>query len=125
MASSLAVELYVGLLQHNLRHHAPAELQDTSACAGLGYLPHQLRGFLRHYNILPITGYAYNRCIACSDAVLEQFKKFGIQFVLQVINQPRILEDITGLTNMKNQVDDELEAWDDEEIDDNSENSEF
>ncbi|CAI7858944.1 unnamed protein product, partial [Closterium sp. NIES-53] len=83
IAGALAVELLVGLLHHPLGIAAPAE--DTTAdgfpssstsstsssssahlCSPLGPLPHQLRGFLSSFSQLPITGFAFHQCSACS-----------------------------------------------------------
>jgi hypothetical protein len=37
----------------------------------LGLIPHQIRGFLSHYNNLLVTGLQYDKCVACSSPVRE------------------------------------------------------
>jgi ubiquitin-like modifier-activating enzyme ATG7 len=58
IASAISVELAVTLLHHPLRALAPADLHkqvgEESEAAGLGLLPHQIRGFLANFsNVRP------------------------------------------------------------------------
>jgi len=105
MASALAVELFVSVLHHPLRQHAPhdapKELSDPGTTP-LGTLPHQLRGFLTHFNALPLHGNAYSKCTACSETIVNEYNSRGIEFLLEVFNNPLYLEKITGLTQMAN-----------------------
>ncbi|XP_035829161.1 ubiquitin-like modifier-activating enzyme ATG7 [Aplysia californica] len=124
VASALAVELLVSVLQHPLGSDAEA---DTSAnedhlvrdaeCS-LGIVPHQIRGFLaRFHQILPASR-AFDMCTACSDVVLNKYKTEGFDFLLRAFNEPGFLEDLTGLTAMQDATDD-AEVWglsDDEEF---------
>ena len=58
------------------REHCSAdgaqELSGDTASV-LGLIPHQIRGHLSHYNTMLITGYAYDRCTACSAKVPFSF----------------------------------------------------
>lgn len=105
VASALAVELLVSVLHHPLRHHAPhdapKELSDPGTTT-LGTLPHQIRGFLTHFSALPLFGHAYSKCTACSEAIVSEYEKRGIDFLLEVFNNPRFLEQVSGLANMAN-----------------------
>ncbi|KAK3102511.1 hypothetical protein FSP39_011882 [Pinctada imbricata] len=123
MASAMAAELLVSVLQHDEGALAPA---DTSAkeenltkdlpCA-LGLIPHQIRCFLsRFHQVLPACR-AFDKCTACSDMVVNSFKKDGFEFLLKAFNNPSFLEDLTGLTQMHQETMD-AEVWgfsDDEE----------
>jgi ubiquitin-like modifier-activating enzyme ATG7 len=96
VASALACELLVSVLHHPLGSCAPAE----GTCA-LGSVPHQLRGFLSQWQTVPLTGAAYDRCVACSTAVTDEYRKRGFAFLLEAFNNPTYLEDVTGLTRMR------------------------
>lgn len=130
MASAVAVELLVTILQHPLGILAPAE---TSANENhltaefetpIGIIPHQIRCFLsRFHTVLPGTC-AFDKCTGCSPLVIEAYEKEGFKFLLNVFNIPKYLEDMTGLTELQNSiVDYDIEELSDS--DDNDENDEY
>lgn len=43
----------------------------------------------------------YDRCTACSPVVLEQYKQRGLEFLFEAFQNPKYLEDLTGLTKLK------------------------
>lgn len=47
-----------------------------------------------------LVGKAFDRCIACSPSVLSGFKEGGAGFVLNAMNRPEFLEDVTGLSQV-------------------------
>ncbi|KNC81846.1 hypothetical protein SARC_05851 [Sphaeroforma arctica JP610] len=53
--------------------------------------------------VMPV-GRAYDRCTGCSRKVVEMYKERGFQFLLDAFNSPTYLEDVTGLTEMKAQM---------------------
>ncbi|XP_013397719.1 ubiquitin-like modifier-activating enzyme ATG7 [Lingula anatina] len=116
ITAALAVELLVSILQHPEEGGAPA---DTSArdehitkdmMSILGLVPHQIRGFLsRYYNLLPASR-AFEKCTACSNIVIEHYRKEGFGFLLSAFNQPSYLEDLTGLTQLHQETLDS-EVW--------------
>lgn len=68
----------------------------------LGIVPHTIRGFLSSFsNVLPATP-KYDRCIACSDVILTEYEKLGFDFIIKVLNSAKILEDLTGLSEIHN-----------------------
>ena len=85
----------------------------------LGLIPHQIRGFLSHFSNLLITGQAYDRCTACSQAVIQEYRKRGFDFVRQALENPSYLEEITGLKQLHLETQDV--EWDIDEENDESE----
>mmetsp|Transcript_40378 Transcript_40378/g.79346 ORF Transcript_40378/g.79346 Transcript_40378/m.79346 type:complete len:172 (+) Transcript_40378:2-517(+) len=120
MAAALSVELATAALHHPLKHAAPAELpnQGSGPSSRFGIIPHQLRGFLASYNITPVTGQAFDRCSACCDKVISAFNARGVEFVVEVLQNPKVLEDLSGLTELKAEADAMAEDWDVDESDD-------
>ncbi|CAM6122251.1 unnamed protein product [Calypogeia fissa] len=117
IAAALAVELAVSLLHHPLGINAPADhaasLEDRTV-EPLGILPHQVRGFVAHFSQLVVVGSAFDKCTACSSTVVHEFQQHGMEFVLQVLNRPNYLEDLTGLTEMMAETEKLSLDWDDE-----------
>eukprot|EP01132_Coremiostelium_polycephalum_P007851 gene7851-9665_t len=129
IASAIAIELMVSILHHPLMGRAQPETQTDiygGSSTPLGIIPHQLRGFLSHYQTLPLFGNPYKNCTACSQPILEQFKERGFEFVLQVLNDSSCLTSIAGIDALKEEqvnIDwDELSLSDNDE--DNDENDE-
>ncbi|XP_020584577.1 ubiquitin-like modifier-activating enzyme atg7 [Phalaenopsis equestris] len=117
IASSLAVELLVGLLHHPKGINAPGEISSFivgSSDRPLGILPHQIRGSLPQFSQLTLLGYSSKSCTACSDAVVSEYRRKGMEFVLQAINQPAYLEDLTGLTELMKSVNSVTLDWDED-----------
>jgi len=117
MASSQAVELLISVLHHPSREHAPSEINaelNSSTSTELGIVPHQIRGYMSYFTNLLITGHRYDKCVACSNSIVEEYKKRGNEFLLEVFNEPKLLEDTSGITQMKEQEND-IEEWDDDD----------
>ncbi|KAI7830762.1 hypothetical protein BC939DRAFT_439004 [Gamsiella multidivaricata] len=121
IASAMAVEMMVSLLHHPDGVRAPADKADDESQqelesqekkgSTLGLLPHQIRGFLSRFKNLLISGQAYDRCTACSDAVLSSYEKEGFGFLAKVFQDAKHLEDLTGLTKMKEESEDLDMEW--------------
>lgn len=108
------------------RIRAPADRADTddqgaiadenaSESSTLGLLPHQIRGFLSRFKNLLISGQAYDRCTACSDSILEAYDSEGFAFLLKVFQDAKHLEDVTGLTRMKEESENLDMDWDEDD----------
>ncbi|CAH0554782.1 unnamed protein product [Brassicogethes aeneus] len=121
IAGALAVELAVSVLQHSQRNSAPAFYQITNKAAELGceienqcvlgLIPHTVRGFLSSFNqVLPATE-KFKQCVACSTTVVEEYRKNGFEFLLQVFNSSKFLEDLTGLSEMFKETEC-VDVWD-------------
>ncbi|KAL4226515.1 Autophagy protein 7 [Mactra antiquata] len=114
IASALAVELLVSLLQHKDKQTAPADTgvnDEINTECSLGLVPHQIRGFLSRYQQIMPASRAFDKCTACSKTVVQAYKDGGIEFLLKAFNEPHYLEDLTGLTLMHQETAD-AEVWD-------------
>lgn len=106
IAASYAVELLVSILQHKYKELAPAyyavnNQKDVSIPEGLlGILPHSIRGMLGTFeNILPATA-KFSQCVACSQIVLDEYENRKIDFLFDVFNSTKYLEDLTGISTL-------------------------
>ncbi|VDM16176.1 unnamed protein product [Hydatigera taeniaeformis] len=105
IASSLAVELCVGLLQHPDGAFARAETRKDNESTvpqslTFSFLPHHIRGFLSQFTeIVPCTT-AFSRCSACSQPVLDAYAKEGFEFLLRVFDDAAYLEEVAGLKEL-------------------------
>ncbi len=79
-------------------------------------IPHQLRGFLTNYQTMVLETPRYDRCTACSDTILNEYKKRGSQFLLEALENPDVLEEITGLKELKQGLEEESIVWDMDEV---------
>ncbi|KAL9938113.1 hypothetical protein V8E36_002736 [Tilletia maclaganii] len=129
IAAASAVELLVSVLQHKDGVHAqpppPAGANSHSAAAAsqatngvLGAVPHQIRGFLSTFSSMLIVGPAYDRCTACSGAIVEAYRQGGDEMLFSAFAEDGYLEKVTGLDQLKaetnNLLDEELD-WDEED----------
>lgn len=98
MAASQAVELLVSLLQ--------CKNKDTGAHdrSLLGDVPHQIRGFLGNFTTLKLETPAYDHCSACSSNIIETCKELKWEFVKNALNNPDYIENLSGLNEVKNVV---------------------
>lgn len=116
MASALAVELLSSVMNHPRRFLCPAwmdedgpafdkdvDAPEAECTTVLGIVPHQLRGNINTtYGCTPMFGRCYSKCTACSAKVVSAFKKgnkdwSSTQWVIDIINEPGLLERISGL----------------------------
>lgn len=116
LASSLAVELLVSLLQHEKQHRAPYD-----ATSKFGDVPHQIRGFLHNYTQTKLHTPAYQHCSACSQSVIENYRTGQWEFVKNCLNSTEYLEETCGLKHVQEQAEqaaaamlDDLSLLDDE-----------
>jgi len=129
IASALAVELLVSILQSPLKARAPAPEVATRNSDGtmtappagpehpLGTIPHQLRGFLSSWQTMSVKGKAYDCCSACSQKILNMYERDGWEFVKRAISEKGFVEEVSGLAEVQRRAE-EAEGdidWDDDE----------
>lgn len=122
IASALAVELLVGILHHPQGIFADGELANSSNSGSseqpLGVLPHQIRGSLSQFSQMTLVGHSSDSCTACSSTVVSEYRERGMEFIIQAINHPTYLEDLTGLTELMKSASSFKLDWDDDDDDD-------
>lgn len=119
MASAMAVELAVTLLHHPLGCLAPPDqpgppIGQEAEAAGLGKLPHQIRGFVSNFSSIIVTGQSFNHCTACSPPIVSGYKNGGFDFLLRSFNEPDFLETTSGLKQMLAAAEDMVGDWEEE-----------
>jgi ubiquitin-like modifier-activating enzyme ATG7 len=122
IASALAVELLVGILHHPLGINAKPDIANGidsgSTEQPLGILPHQIRGSLSQFSQMTLVGHSSDSCTACCNIVVSEYRKRGMKFVLESINHPTYLEDLTGLTELMKSANEYDVDWDEDDEDD-------
>lgn len=99
IASALLVELFVSVLQHPMGAAAPAPVSRTDDRGDhpLGLVPHQIRGFLSTFENMSVVGRSYRHCSACSDNVVDVYRRDDWAFVQKALNEKEYIEELSGL----------------------------
>ncbi|KAI9016019.1 hypothetical protein DFJ74DRAFT_635227 [Hyaloraphidium curvatum] len=107
LAGALAAELLVSVVNHPDGIFAPAFASSdpaaavpASATTALGVVPHQIRGFLGQFSTMSIVGRRFTECTACSDKVIEEYLRNGYGFFLKAFQDPKYIEELTGLAEL-------------------------
>lgn len=117
VSSGLASELLVNLLHHPEREGCPAsDSRDKLEETELGKVPHHIRGTMSDFNVNLYYGKCFDQCIACSEFVLDQYLKCREKFILEIINNPKYVHEVTNLKEMLEQADYQCVEIDDEDI---------
>lgn len=125
MASALSVEMLAAIYNHPDRFMAPPhrdDLNDDDVASPeaqqtptpLGVIPHQLRGNVYTYGLHTMYGRQYSKCTACSDIILQHVKDDGYDFIIQCLNKPDLMEEVTGLKADREAVEAKYANWDDD-----------
>lgn len=133
LASALAVELLVSILQSPKGGHAPApapassrndhipvEQEPDDPPHPLGTVPHQLRGFLSTWSTMTIKGKSYDCCSACSPKIVGAYEKDGWEFVKRAVNEKGFVEELSGLAEVHRRAEEAegMVDWSEEEDED-------
>lgn len=105
MASALAVELLVSVLQHPEGAEAGAKEHSF-----FGEVPHQIRGFLHTFLQTKLYAPKYTHCSACSQPVVDSFRSQGWDFVKNCLNDSKHLEKVCGLEEVQREAERASEA---------------
>ncbi|GMF54153.1 unnamed protein product [Phytophthora fragariaefolia] len=104
IAAATAVELLVAVLHSPHGKYAGAD-KPSDGSVPMGYIPHQLRGFLNAFQSVVITGEAFDKCIACSSKVLDAYETDAMGLLEKTCNSTSYLEELTGLNQLTEQAD--------------------
>lgn len=96
----------MSLLQHPQGAAAPASASrsDSQGNHPLGLVPHQIRGFLSTFENVSIVGRSYKCCSACSDNIVNEYKKNGWAFVQRALNEVEYVEELSGLKEVGHKI---------------------
>ncbi|CAD7924287.1 unnamed protein product [Amoebophrya sp. A120] len=99
LASALASELVAALSQH------PQGFEAQKEDSLLGKVPDQIRGYLSDYRLVPLETEPFAQCVCCSPQIRNAYETEGMGFIRKCVEDNRILEEVSGLNNMKSVVD--------------------
>ncbi|TKX21483.1 putative ubiquitin-like modifier-activating enzyme atg7 [Elsinoe australis] len=128
IASALAVELLVSILQSPLKGAAAAPEPQSSVSSReqqpkepetthpLGTVPHQLRGFMSNWSTMTIKGKAYDCCSACSPKIVGEYEREGWEFVKKAVSEQGYVEEVSGLAEVQRRAEEVADDvdWDEE-----------
>ena len=108
IASALAVEIMVSVLHSSLgnRHPGPPNKfnNDNNNDDNIDPIPHQIRGSLLSFTQINPTTPNFSFCTACSFPIVDSYRLKGIEFINNVCSDPNVLETISGIEQMNNEV---------------------
>lgn len=127
MVSAMAVELLASIRSSSAGPLTPAPLQvssdfqpiDEEDCGSeLGIVPHSVRGNIDIFRIYTPTSQSFDKCSACSSAVVNAYLESRHEFLFRVFDDPSYLEEVAGLTDMQSVNPNVLAFGDDEDFSD-------
>jgi ubiquitin-like modifier-activating enzyme ATG7 len=81
-------------------------------------VPQQIRGSVRNLHMDPMSCECYEHCTACCEPILEEFSKRGTSWLLDAIQNPVLLEQVSGSAKQLQQMAQDIEsiaAWGEED----------
>jgi ubiquitin-like modifier-activating enzyme ATG7 len=120
IASALAAELMVALLHsvHGAKTAPPSkDVSMDDEPSPLGVVPHQIRGSVAGFTQTLFDAPCFPRCTACSSTIVSQYRAARDDFLMRVFDDPKTLEDATGLTELLQSVNLDAAAWIDDDDD--------
>eukprot|EP01047_Picozoa_sp_COSAG01_P052865 COSAG01_NODE_5603_length_4152_cov_6.246237_1_plen_719_part_00 len=102
ISGSLCVELLINLCHHpNKALASAAAATSSNTKSPLGSVPHQVRGFVSDFSNMILAAKPFNCCTACSNTVRQEYRDRGVTFVLEALQKPAYLEELTGLAELQ------------------------
>lgn len=125
MVSAMAVELLASIMSSSAGALTPAPLQvnndlslddEEEYGSELGIVPHSVRGNIDRFRIYMPTSHSFDKCSACSSAVVSAYLESRYEFLHRVFNCPSYLEEVAGLKGMQSVNPNVLAFGDDEDF---------
>ncbi len=117
ISSAIAVEILASIYNHPQKFLCPSHIinnrdKDNISESVIGIIPHQIRGELYNYSNTIMYGENYDRCVACSDIMMNKFKEDKYNFIIKCINEDKYMEKICGLDFLNNEIIDIIDIID-------------
>ncbi len=85
-----------------------------------------MRGFLGTFSNMTIVGRRFTECTACSDQVIDSYRNRGFEFLRIALEDPKQLEEITGLAELHRKTEAvDVEGWDEEDEEGDGDEDDF
>lgn len=111
IAAALSVEIMVSILHspYGNKHPGPPNkfsnnYNDNYYNDDIDPIPHQIRGSLQSFTQINPSTPNFSFCTACSFPIVENYRLKGSTMINDVCNDPNILETISGIEKMNNEV---------------------
>ena len=115
IAAGTTVELLASILNHPLGYSLLKRLEaQTNSESFFGTVPHQIRGQLGTFSTLLLNGSRYDQCTACSPVIAKHYREQGIPFIIKGMQSPEYIEEVTGLTKLKQESENVEFEWSDD-----------
>jgi len=99
VAGALCAELFAELFERDRGVHGPRQTVEDGALPLLP--PHMIRGNLGAFNMTRMEATRSSMCTACSSGIVSSYIEDREGFVARTLRDPRVLEDVAGITAMK------------------------
>ena len=88
----------------SLVRSSSAKEKEKAGFSAMGPAVHSIRGRLHGFAHAPMSSAPFGQCTACSPRVVTEWRRRGADMVLQVANDPQVLEQWTGLDRLAAEV---------------------
>lgn len=106
IASSIAIEILASIYNHPQKFLCPPFIPKTenNSESVIGIIPHQIRGELYNYSNMIMHGKNYDKCVACSDIMMDKLREDKYNFIIKCINENKYMEKICGLDFLNSDI---------------------
>lgn len=124
IASALAVEMFISILQHPEHKYAPISselVREQTGAHFASFIPHQIRGYLSTYSTVNMSGIAYDYCSACSKSIVDyvvQCIESDWPSLCNLLSDSSAVEKYSGLAEVQQKAQDmvdQIDMWDDDD----------
>lgn len=62
------------------------------------------------YSTSLVIGQQFAQCTACSPSIIGEYRRRGVEFIVESINRRAMLEEMSGLTQLKKETEEMMNA---------------